>query len=82
MVKKTKEGVIVRNKIKDTCIVVIQDRVNHKHYKKLIIKTKHYLVHDILFDLAIGDKVLIRETRPISKKKNWVLVSILKNSKS
>jgi small subunit ribosomal protein S17 len=82
MVKKTKEGVVVRNKVKDTCIVVVQDRVNHKRYKKLIIKTKHYLVHDVLFDLAIGDKVLIRETRPISKKKNWVLVSVLKNSKS
>lgn len=82
MVKKTKEGVIVRHKIKDTCIVIVKDRVNHKRYKKIIVKTKRYPVHDILFDLAIGDKVLIRETRPISKTKVWVLVSVLKNSKS
>ena len=82
MVKKTKEGIVVSRKMKDTCIGVIQDRVRHKHYKKVITKTKRYAVQETFFDFAIGDKVLIRETRPISKTKIWVLVSILKNAKS
>jgi small subunit ribosomal protein S17 len=101
MVKKTKEGIIVSRKMKDTCVVVVQDRVSHKRYKKVVIKTKRYSVQDTLkygvvrrggatkiqskkvtFDLAIGDKVLIRETRPISKTKVWVVVSVLKYAKS
>ena len=81
MVKKTKEGIVVSRKMKDTCIAVIQDRVRHKHYKKVITKTKRYAVQETFFDFAIGDKVLIRETQPISKTKIWVLVSILKNVK-
>ena len=82
MVKKTKEGIVVSRKMKDTCIGVIQDRVRHKHYKKVITKTKRYAVQETFFDFAIGDKVLIRETQPISKTKIWVLVSIFKNVKS
>jgi small subunit ribosomal protein S17 len=101
MVKKTKEGIIVSRKMKDTCVVVVQDRVIHKRYKKVIVKTKRYSVQDTLkygvfrrgsatkiqseavtFDLAIGDRVLIRETRPISKTKVWVVVSVLKYAKS
>jgi small subunit ribosomal protein S17 len=76
MAVKEKIGIVVSDKMDKTCIVVVQDRVNHKRYKKLIIKTKHYLVHDVLFDLAIGDKVLIQETIPLSKKKRWTVTQI------
>jgi small subunit ribosomal protein S17 len=87
--------------MKDTCVVVVQDRVSHKRYKKVVVKTKRYSVQDTLkygvvrrggateiqskevtFDLAIGDRVLIREARPISKTKVWVVVSVLKYAKS
>jgi ribosomal protein S17 len=48
MVKKTKEGIIVSRKMKDTCVVVVQDRVSHKRYKKVVVKTKRYSVQDTL----------------------------------
>ena len=81
MVKKTKEGIVVSRKMKDTCIVVVQDRVRHKRYKKVVTKTKRYSVQETFFYFAIGDRVLIREAQPISKTKVWVLVSVLKNVK-
>jgi len=66
--------------MKDTLIVSVNDRITHKRYKKVITRTKRYAVHDATSNSSIGDQVRIRETRPISKTKNWVLVSILRKS--
>jgi small subunit ribosomal protein S17 len=66
--------------MKDTCIVAVSDRIIHKRYKKVITRTKRYAVQDSTFNSAIGDKVRIRETRPISKSKNWILINILTKS--
>ena len=49
-------------------------------YGKVITKTKRYAVQDSDFNSAIGDKVRIRETRPLSKTKNWVITTILRKS--
>ena len=81
MAVKEKVGIVVSDKMKDTRIVCVDDRIIHKRYKKVITRTKRYAVQETFFDFAIGDKVLIRETQPISKTKIWVLVSILKNVK-
>jgi len=75
-----KEGIIVSDKMKDTYIVAVDARIIHKRYKKVITRTKRYLVHKTTFDSSVGDKVRIRQTKPISKKKNWVLTSVLKKS--
>jgi small subunit ribosomal protein S17 len=80
MAVKEKIGIVVSNKMQNTCIVAVNDRIIHKRYKKVITRTKRYAVQDSTFNSAIGDKVRIRETRPISKSKNWILINILTKS--
>ena len=80
MAVKEKIGIVVSDKMTDTRIVAVSDRIIHKRYKKVITKTKRYAVQDSTFNSSIGDQVRIRETKPISKTKNWVLISVLRKS--
>ena len=80
MAVKEKIGIVVSDKMKDTLIVSVNDRITHKRYKKVITRTKRYAVHDKDFNATIGDQVRITETRPISKTVNWILTDILKKS--
>ena len=80
MAVKEKIGIVVSDKMTDTCIVAVNDRITHKKYKKVITKTKRYPVHDPKCNASLGDQVRIRETKPISKTKNWILVNILRKS--
>ena len=80
MAVKEKVGIVVSDKMKDTLIVSVNDRIIHKRYKKVITRTKRYAVHDSASGSYIGDQVRIRETKPISKTKIWVLVSVLRKS--
>jgi small subunit ribosomal protein S17 len=80
MAVKEKTGIIVSDKMDNTCIVAVSDRIVHKRYKKVITRTKRYAVHDSQLQASIGDQVRIRETRPVSKTKNWVLISVLRKS--
>jgi small subunit ribosomal protein S17 len=80
MAVKESIGIVVSDKMNSTRIVAVNDRVLHKRYKKVITVTKRYAVHDSESSSSIGDQVRIRETRPISKTKNWVLTSILRKS--
>jgi len=80
MAVKERIGVVVSDKMMDTRIVAVNDRIIHKKYKKVITRTKRYVVQDSNFNAAVGDQVRIRKTKPISKTKNWVLISILRKS--
>ena len=80
MAVKEKVGIVVSNKMDKTCIVAVNDRTFHKRYNKVISRMKRYAVHDSELNSSIGDEVRIRETRPISKTKNWVLISLLRKS--
>jgi len=80
MAVKEKTGIVVSDKMNDTRIVAVSDRIVHKRYKKVITRTKRYAVHDSQFNSAIGDQVRIRETKPLGKTKNWVLISVLRKS--
>ena len=80
MAVKEKVGIVVSDKMEKTRIVAVNNRIMHKRYRKVITVTKRYAVRDIDFNAAIGDKVRIRETRPISKTVNWILTDILKKS--
>ena len=80
MAAKEKIGVVVSAQMENTCIVAVSNRVTHKRYKKVITKTKRYAVHDHDFSASVGDKVKIREVRPMSKTKNWVLINVLSKS--
>jgi small subunit ribosomal protein S17 len=73
-------GVVVSDKMMDTKVVAVNSRTPHNVYKKVITRTKRYVVHDINFETKIGDKVKIQQTRPLSKTKKWVLINVLEKS--
>ena len=80
MAIKEKIGIVVSDKMINTRIVAVNDRITHKRYKKVITRTKRYAVHDSEFNAKSGDKVRIIQTVPISKTKTWAIASILKKS--
>lgn len=67
-------GVVVKSAMKDTATVAVESYVKHPKYKKFMRRTKKFLVHDEGNTAAVGDKVTIRETRPISKRKTFIIV--------
>lgn len=71
---KILEGVVVKTAMKDTATVSVDRYVKHPKYKKYIRRSKKFLVHDPGNTLLVGQKVTIRETRPISKRKHFVVV--------
>jgi small subunit ribosomal protein S17 len=80
MAIKERIGIVVSDKMDKTCIVAVNNRIMHKRYGKVIIRTKRYAVHDSEFNSNIGDQVRIRETRPLSKTKNWILTDVSRKS--
>lgn len=79
--RKTRIGIVVSNKMNKTVTVTIDRMVPHPLYKKYFKKSKKYHVHDELQMAAVGDKVLIMETRPLSKTKRWRLVEIIERAR-
>jgi small subunit ribosomal protein S17 len=73
---KTFQGVVVKTAMKDTCTVLVDRYVQHPKYKKYYTQSKKFLVHDAGNAAKVGDKVTIRETRPISKLKRFIIASI------
>lgn len=67
-------GTVVASKMQDTCTVAVERYVKHPKYKKYLRRTKKYLVHDAGNTAAVGEKVTIRETKPMSKRKRFTLV--------
>jgi len=74
---KTIEGVVVKTAMKDTATVLVERYVKHPKYKKYMRRSKKFLVHDSGNTAVVGDKVLIRETKPLSKRKHFILVERL-----
>lgn len=79
--RKTRIGVVVSNKMDKTITVAIERRVPHPIYKKFFNKTTKLMAHDAKQECALGDKVKIMETRPLSKNKIWRLVEIVEKAK-
>ena len=73
---RTLQGVVVSNKMQDTIVILVERRVKHPKYGKYIKKTTKVHAHDAGNTCKIGDTVIVKESRPLSKMKNWVLVSI------
>ena len=80
MVTKEQIGLVVSNKMQKTIVVKIEKRYSHPIYSKTMLRTKKYLVHDDFEECNIGDKVLVQECRPLSKRKRWKLVEIILKS--
>jgi small subunit ribosomal protein S17 len=71
---KTLNGVVVSDKMKDTCVVLVERYVKHPKYQKYLNLRKRFKAHDAGNTQKVGDKVTIRETRPISKDKHFEVV--------
>jgi small subunit ribosomal protein S17 len=79
--RKTREGLVVSDKMDKTVVVVVEDRVKHALYGKVLRKTSRLKAHDEQNQCGIGDRVLIMETRPLSATKRWRLVEVLEKAK-
>ena len=79
--RKERVGVVVSDKMDKTIVVAVSERVKHPLYKKIVNRTKKFKAHDENNACGIGDKVLIQETRPLSKDKCWRLVEIVEKAK-
>ncbi|MCB1235020.1 MAG: 30S ribosomal protein S17 [Verrucomicrobiae bacterium] len=75
--RKTRIGVVVSDKMNKTIVVEVVRRVPHPQFKKIVKKTTKLYAHDEKGEAKIGDKVLIMETRPLSKTKCWRLIEVL-----
>ena len=76
-VKKTREGVVVSDKMTKTRVVVIERVFRHPQYERVITRSKRLKAHDEQNASKVGDRVLIEETRPLSKEKRWRILQVL-----
>jgi small subunit ribosomal protein S17 len=79
--RKTREGLVVSDKMDKTVVVTVEDRVKHALYGKVLRRTSKLKAHDEQNECGIGDRVLIMETRPLSATKRWRVVEILERAK-
>ena len=79
--RKTREGLVVSDKMDKTVVVAVEDRVKHALYGKVIRRTSKLKAHDEQNAAGIGDRVLLMETRPLSATKRWRIVEILEKAK-
>jgi len=75
--RKIKKGIVVSDRMDKTIVVKVYRTTQHSLYKKIIRKATKFKVHDGKNEAKVGDKVIISETRPISKEKRWRIVKIL-----
>ena len=76
-VKKTREGVVVSDKMTKTRVVVIERVFRHPRYQRVITRSKRLKAHDEQNTSKVGDRVLVEETRPLSKEKRWRILQVL-----
>jgi small subunit ribosomal protein S17 len=79
--RKTREGLVVSDKMDKTVVVEVEDRVKHALYGKVMRRTRKLKVHDEQNACGTGDRVLLMETRPLSATKRWRVVEILEKAK-
>lgn len=79
--RKTRVGVVVSDKMDKTAVVAVERRVRHPLYGKVMKITKKYKAHDEENVAKVGDRVLIMETRPLSKEKRWRIVQVIEQAK-
>ena len=75
--KKELEAVVLSNKMTKTVVVQVQRVVKHAVYKKYYRVTKKYKAHDAKSECQVGDRVMIRESKPISRDKRWAVCKVL-----
>lgn len=79
--RKTRIGKVVSDKMDKTIVVAVETRVKHPLYGKIMNRTTKFKVHDENNEAKFNDRVMIMETRPLSKEKRWRLVKIVEKAK-
>jgi small subunit ribosomal protein S17 len=79
--RKVREGLVVSDKMDKTVVVLVEDRVKHALYGKVLRRTSKLKAHDETNQCGTGDRVQIMETRPLSATKRWRVVEILEKAK-
>ena len=79
--RKTRVGKVVSDKMDKTVVVIVEDRVAHPLYGKIVKRTYRLKAHDELNECGVGDRVKVMETRPLSKDKRWRVVEIVEKAK-
>lgn len=81
MATKEKIGTVVSTKMDKTIVIIVEEKYAHPLYGKTVKKTQRFMAHDEKNECLLGDKVIISETRPLSRKKRWTLKQILTKTK-
>lgn len=79
--RKVLQGVVVSDKMDKTIVVLVEDRVKHPLYGKVMTKSSRVKAHDEENTAGVGDRVRVMETRPLSAQKRWRLVEIVERAK-
>jgi len=79
-IRKERIGEVLSNKMTKTIIVRVERRFPHPRYKKVVTGYSKFYAHDEKSEAKVGDRVRIRETRPLSKLKNWRLVEVIEKN--
>jgi small subunit ribosomal protein S17 len=80
--RKTREGVVVSDKMTKTRVVLIERVYRHPRYERVVTRSKRLKAHDEGNTSKVGDRVLIEETRPLSKDKRWRIRQVLASAAS
>jgi small subunit ribosomal protein S17 len=78
--KNVKVGVVTSNKMSKTVVVSVERRVQHPLYRRTVTRTSKFLAHDEKNACTVGDMVSIVETRPLSRRKRWRLLEIIRKA--
>ena len=79
--RKTQVGTVVSDRMQKTVVVEVQTRGRHPFYKKVVRHSRRFKAHDEAGEAHVGDKVLIAETRPLSKDKRWRVAQVLERAR-
>ena len=79
--RKTRVGIVTSDKMDKTVVIAIEEHVKYQKYGKVIQRTIRLKVHDENNECGVGDRVLLMETRPLSKDKRWRVVEIIEKAK-
>jgi small subunit ribosomal protein S17 len=79
--RKVREGIVVSDKMDKTVVVAVEAMVKHRLYGKVLRQTSRLKAHDEQNAAAVGDRVRVMETRPLSATKRWRLVEIVEKAK-
>ena len=79
--RKTKTGRVVSDKMEKTIVVAVETKVRHPLYGKIMNRTTKFKAHDENNDAKVNDRVIIMETRPLSKDKRWRLAEVVDKAK-